>query len=92
MVKQGYGPSVYKLGRFLRLSRGYRLRCGQSTYIGLARSFAIAGAQHGINVNVLAPSARPRMHGIADAATPYLEWLFATIPRRSVDRRCLHGE
>jgi NAD(P)-dependent dehydrogenase (short-subunit alcohol dehydrogenase family) len=79
MVKQGYGRIVYTTsGAFYGSPAGYAYAAAKAASIGLARSFAVAGAPHGILVNVIAPSARTRMHSQA-RSSPYMDWLLETM-------------
>lgn len=79
MAGAGYGRIVYTTsGAFYGSPAGFAYAAAKAAHFGLARSFAAAGAPHGILVNVLAPSARTRMHDNA-AATPYMEWLLQTM-------------
>jgi NAD(P)-dependent dehydrogenase (short-subunit alcohol dehydrogenase family) len=84
MVDQGSGRIVYTTsGAFYGSSGAYAYAAAKSAYIGLARCFAVAGAPHGIHVNLLAPSAVTRMHA-APESSPYMEWLFRTMAPEKV--------
>lgn len=79
MVEAGYGRIVFTTsGALFGSPAGYAYAAAKSAYIGLARSFAVAGAPHGILVNTLAPSARTRMHSQV-RSSPYMDWLLETM-------------
>jgi len=85
MVGQGYGRIVYTTsGAFYGSPGAIPYGAAKSAFIGLARAFAVTGASAGIRVNALAPSARTRMHGTADPASPYMAWLFRTMAAEKV--------
>jgi NAD(P)-dependent dehydrogenase (short-subunit alcohol dehydrogenase family) len=85
MTEQGYGRVVYTTsGAFYGSPGAIAYGAAKSAFIGLARAFAVAGAPAGIRVNVLAPSARTRMHGTADPSSPYMAWLFRTMAAEKV--------
>jgi NAD(P)-dependent dehydrogenase (short-subunit alcohol dehydrogenase family) len=84
MVDQGSGRIVYTTsGAFYGSPAAFAYAAAKSAYIGLARSFAVAGAPHGIQVNLLAPSAGTRMHA-APESSPYMAWLFETMVAEKV--------
>jgi NAD(P)-dependent dehydrogenase (short-subunit alcohol dehydrogenase family) len=85
MAGQGYGRVVYTTsGAFYGSPGAVAYGAAKSALIGLARAFAVAGTPAGIRVNVLAPSARTRMHGTADPSSPYMAWLFQTMVAEKV--------
>ncbi|SEO69752.1 SDR family NAD(P)-dependent oxidoreductase [Trujillonella endophytica] len=85
MAERGFGRIVYTTSGAMYGSAGaIAYAAAKSAFIGLARSFAVAGKPHGINVNVLAPSARTRMHGTGDPTTPYMDWLLRTMVAEKV--------
>jgi NAD(P)-dependent dehydrogenase (short-subunit alcohol dehydrogenase family) len=85
LVRQGSGRIVYTTsGAFYGSPGGIAYATAKSGYIGMARSFSVAGAPHGILVNLLAPSARTRMHGTGEPSTPYMKWLLETMVAEKV--------
>ncbi len=85
MAERGYGRIVFTTsGAKYGIGGAIAYATAKSGYLGLARTLAVAGAPSGIHVNVLSPSARTRMHGTADAATPYMAWLFETMTPEKV--------
>ena len=85
MAEHGYGRIVYTTsGAFYGSPGAIAYGAAKSALIGLARGFAAAGTPAGIRVNVLAPSARTRMHGTSDPASPYMAWLFRTMVAEKV--------
>jgi NAD(P)-dependent dehydrogenase (short-subunit alcohol dehydrogenase family) len=84
MVDQRYGRIVYTTsGAFFGSPGAFAYAAAKSAYIGLARSFAVAGAPHGVRVNILAPSAGTRMHGTLPQ-TAYMDWLYRTMTPEKV--------
>lgn len=79
MVEQAFGRIVLTTsGAVYGSPAGFAYAAAKSSCIGLARSLALAGAPHGIRVNVLAPSAVTRMHE-GMPSTPYTDWLATTM-------------
>jgi NAD(P)-dependent dehydrogenase (short-subunit alcohol dehydrogenase family) len=71
MVEQGYGRIVMttSAGMFgLPTNTSYATAKG--AVVGLTRSLKVAGARHGIKVNLIAPAAMTRMAGRGDADEP----------------------
>jgi NAD(P)-dependent dehydrogenase (short-subunit alcohol dehydrogenase family) len=67
MVDQGYGRVVMTSSAGLfGLPNNTSYATAKGAVIGLARSAALAGADHGIKVNVIAPAAWTRMAGEGD--------------------------
>jgi len=68
MVEQGYGRVVLTTSSGLfGLPNNTSYAAAKGAVIGLARSLATAGADHGIKVNLIAPGAFTRMGGAGDA-------------------------
>src|SRR5207253_9866403 len=68
MVEQGYGRVVMTTSSGLfGLPNNTSYATAKGAIIGLARSLATAGADHGIKVNLIAPGAFTRMAGRGDA-------------------------
>jgi NAD(P)-dependent dehydrogenase (short-subunit alcohol dehydrogenase family) len=64
MVEQGYGRVVMTTSSgIFGLSNNTSYATAKAGVIGLARSLAVAGAEHGIKVNCIAPAAFTRMAG-----------------------------
>jgi NAD(P)-dependent dehydrogenase (short-subunit alcohol dehydrogenase family) len=71
MVEQGYGRIVMTTSAGLfGLPENLSYAAAKGATVGLTRSLATAGANHGIKVNAIAPAATTRMAGRAAAATP----------------------
>ena len=72
MVDQGYGRVVMTTSAGLfGLANNTSYAAAKGAVIGLTRSLTIAGAAHGIKVNLIAPAAMTRMAGpAADEAGP----------------------
>jgi len=64
MVEQGYGRIVMttSTGMF-GLPNNLSYAAAKAAVIGLTRSLAVAGAEHGIKINLIAPAAYTRMAG-----------------------------
>jgi len=63
-VEQGYGRVVLTTSTgLLGLENNLSYATAKSALIGLARSAKLAGAKHGIKVNLIAPAAQTRMAG-----------------------------
>ncbi|MFZ0666063.1 MAG: SDR family NAD(P)-dependent oxidoreductase [Acidimicrobiales bacterium] len=72
MVERGYGRIVMTTSSgIFGLSNNTAYAAAKAAVIGLTRSIALAGAEHGIKVNLIAPAAMTRMAGPAspEAAT-----------------------
>ncbi|AXG81448.1 SDR family NAD(P)-dependent oxidoreductase [Streptomyces paludis] len=68
-LEQGYGRVVLTTSAGLfGTDNNLSYAAAKGGVIGLARSAKLAGAPHGIKVNVIAPAALTRMGGIADEA------------------------
>jgi len=68
MVEQGYGRVVMTTSSGLfGLPNNTSYATAKGAVIGLARSLATAGVDHGIKVNLIAPGAHTRMAGRGDA-------------------------
>ena len=68
MVEQGYGRIIMTTSSGLfGLPNNTSYAAAKGAVIGLARSLATAGADHGIKVNLIAPGAFTRMGGRGDA-------------------------
>ena len=64
MVEQGYGRIVMTTSTgVFGLPNNTSYATAKAAVIGLTRSLAIAGAKHGIKVNLIAPAAMTRMAG-----------------------------
>jgi NAD(P)-dependent dehydrogenase (short-subunit alcohol dehydrogenase family) len=73
MVERGYGRIVMTTSSgIFGLPTNVSYATAKASVIGLTRSLAVAGAAHGISVNLIAPAAVTRMAGDAgpDAMTP----------------------
>jgi NAD(P)-dependent dehydrogenase (short-subunit alcohol dehydrogenase family) len=69
MVEQAYGRIVLTTSSgVFGLPNNTSYATAKGAVIGLARSLATAGAEHGITVNLIAPAAMTRMAGRADDA------------------------
>lgn len=63
-VGQGYGRIVLTTSTgLLGLAQNTAYATAKAAVVGLARSLAVAGADHGIKVNLIAPAAMTRMAG-----------------------------
>ena len=68
MVDQGYGRIVMTTSSgMFGLSNNTSYAAAKGAVVGLARSLATAGADHGIKVNLIAPGALTRMAGRGSA-------------------------
>lgn len=75
MVEQGYGRIVTTTSTgMLGLANNLSYSTAKAAVVGLTRSLAVAGADHGIKANLIAPAATTRMAGRAAPAamTPEL--------------------
>ena len=73
MVERGYGRVVMTTSSGLfGLPNNTSYATAKGAVIGLARSLATAGAEHGIKVNLIAPGAFTRMAGRGEAP-PHME-------------------
>lgn len=84
MSQQGYGRVVFTTSVGIYGSEGTTPYCAaKGAVIGIMRCLADEGSKLGINVNVVAPSARTRMtEGFLQSA--YAQWLFKTMPPEKV--------
>ena len=71
MVEQGYGRIVMTTSAgVFGLPNNTSYATAKGGVIGLTRSISLAGAAHGIKVNVIAPAAMTRMAGVEEDAEP----------------------
>ncbi len=69
LVDQGYGRIVMTTSAgVFGLPNNTSYATAKGGVIGLTRSLTLAGADHGIKVNLIAPAAMTRMAGVADDA------------------------
>jgi NAD(P)-dependent dehydrogenase (short-subunit alcohol dehydrogenase family) len=84
MVNQKYGRILYTTSVGIYGSAGTAPYCAaKAASIGIMRCLALEGVEHGILVNVVAPSARTRMTE-RHLTAAYADWLFKTMPPEKV--------
>ena len=71
LVEQGYGRIVMTTSAgFFGLPKNLGYATAKGGVIGMTRSLSVAGARHGIKVNLIAPAATTRMAGAPSDAVP----------------------
>ncbi len=84
MVKQNYGRIVYTTSAAAFGTYGdVHYAAAKAAMIGVMRCIAPEGANHGITVNLIAPSARSRMTELFNPS-PYADWFFKKMPPEKV--------
>jgi NAD(P)-dependent dehydrogenase (short-subunit alcohol dehydrogenase family) len=84
MVSRQYGRIVYMPSGGIYGALGNTdYAAAKSAYIGMTRCLALEGANHGILVNAVSPSARTRMTERFHPSA-YADWFFETMPPEKV--------